>query len=223
MPYQSLLEKLKSSADENYRIFHGRLLKNDKIKLLGVRIPALRKIAKEYVGRVDELLAFPDEYYEVTFIKLTAVSYLKYEDFIKYIDRCVALIDNWATCDCFSAKCIKKHRDEFIPYVLKYAKDCGEYTQRYALVTLLGFYADEQYADLIFETVENCDREKYYYVHMASAWLIAEMLVKHYETAKSFLLKNSLDKKTHNKAIQKALESYRLSDERKIYLKGIKR
>lgn len=222
MHYQLLLEKLNSCADESYKVFHKKLLKNENIKVIGVRVPTLRKIAKEYINCVDELLSYPDEFYEVTFVKLTAVSYLKYEEFIKYVDRCVPLIDNWASCDCFCAKCIARHREEFLPYILKFSGESGEYCQRFALVTLLHFYVEEKYANLIFETVENSDREKYY-VHMAAAWLIAEMLVKHYEITKSFLLKNSLDIKTHNKAIQKAAESYRLSDERKMYLKGIKR
>ena len=222
MSYQSLLNQLNCCADESYKTFHKKLLKDESIKVLGVRVPDLRKIAKGYVNSIDELLSYPDNYYEVTFVKLTAVSQLKYEDFLKYIDICVPLINNWATCDCFCAKCIEKHRDEFLPYIKKFAGEEGEYYQRFALVTLLHFYVEEKYAQLILDIVQNCDRQKYY-VHMAAAWLIAEMLVKHYETAKSFLLENSLDIKTHNKAIQKAVESYRLSDERKIYLKGIKR
>ncbi|MDE6441520.1 MAG: DNA alkylation repair protein [Clostridia bacterium] len=222
MSYQSLLNQLNCCADESYKTFHKKLLKDESIKVLGVRVPNLRKIAKGYVNNIDELLIYPDDYYEVTFVKLTAVSLLKYEDFVEYVDRCVPLINNWATCDCFVPKCIEKHKEEFLPFIYTYSCSDGEFYQRFALTTLLHFYVEEKYAQLIFDTVQNCDRQKYY-VHMAAAWLIAEMLVKHYEIAKSFLLKNSLDIKTHNKAIQKAVESYRLSDERKIYLKGIKR
>ena len=222
MPYQELLEELKSSADEEYKAFHKKLLKNDNISVLGVRVPVLRKIAKNYKTRVDELLTYPDEYYEVTFVKLTAVSLLDYESFTKYVDRCVALIDNWATCDCFTPKCIAKHREEFLPYILKYFEDGREFYQRFALVTLLHFYVEEDYSDLIFGLCEKCNSQLYY-VHMAAAWLIAETLIKFYEKACGFLIKNSLDIKTHNKAIQKACESYRLSEQQKNYLKGLKR
>lgn len=222
MPYQKLLDELNDSADENYRVFHKRLLKNEDINVLGVRVPKLRKIAKSYINCADELLSFPDEYYEVTFIKLTAVSYLEYGEFIKYADKCVSLINNWATCDCFCPKCIEKHRDEFIPYIKKYSSQNKEFYQRFALTTLLHFYAEDRYADLIFELAEKSDTNLYY-VHMAAAWLIAEMLVKDYDEARNFLERKTLDKKTHNKAIQKACESFRLSDERKNYLKGIKR
>ncbi len=91
--YEELLTELKTCAEPDYAAFHKRLLKNDNIKVLGVRVPTLRKIAKRYKNSVPALLSFPDEYYEVTFIKLTAVSYLKWEEFIKRIDKCVPLIN----------------------------------------------------------------------------------------------------------------------------------
>ena len=222
MRYQELLDELKSLSDEKYRDFHKRLLKNDNIVNIGVKIPELRKIAKKYTSDIDELFTYPDDYYEVTFIKLTAASYLGYEDFLNYADTCVGLMDNWATCDCFSPKCIQKHRDEFLPYILKYHAQDKEFYQRFALTALLGYYVEEKYLTLIFELAETSNTE-YYYVHMAVAWLIAELLVKYGGQAEEFLKKHSLDKKTQNKAIQKACESFRISDERKKYLKGLKR
>lgn len=222
IPYTEFLEELKSFADENYRAFHKRLLKNENINVLGVRVPQLRKISKKYISEVDALLSFPDEYYEVTFIKLTAVSYLKYDDFLRYVDRCIPLIDNWATCDCFTPKCIEKNKKDFLPYIRKYASEDSEFSQRFALTTLLHFYVEEEYLEEIFSITDRCNTSMYY-VHMAAAWLIAEALAKYYDRAKGYLLENSLDKKTHNKAIQKACESFRLSNDRKNFLKGIKR
>ena len=172
MPYQELLTELESYADENYRAFHKKLLKNESVKVLGVRVPQLRKIAKEYKGRVDELITYPDEFYEVTFVKLTAVSLLSYDEFIKYVDKCVPLIDNWATCDCFVPKCIAKHREDFLPHIQKYAEADKEFYQRFALTTLLHFYVEEDYAQLIFTFAEKSNTQ-YYYVHMAASWLIA--------------------------------------------------
>lgn len=220
--YQELLNELNTLAEESYRSFHGKLLKNDDINVLGVRIPLLRKIAKRYVNVIDDLLEFPDEYYEVTFIKLTAVSLLKYDEFIKYVDNCVPLINNWATCDCFTPKCIIKHKEDFLLYINKFFAHGGEFYQRFALTTLLHFYVEEKYNDLIFQKVSAADNSLYY-VHMASAWLVAETLVKSFDAAKNFLSEQSLDKKTHNKAIQKAVESYRLTAEQKNILKGMKR
>lgn len=222
MPYRELLAELEGYADENYKVFHKKLLKNDGVNVIGVRVPQLRKIAKEYKGRVDELFTYPDEFYEITFVKLTAVSLLGYEEFLKYADKCVPLIDNWATCDCFVPKCIKNHREDFLPYIKKYLAVDGEFFQRFALTTLLHFYVEREYLQIIFSLSEKCNTD-YYYVHMAVAWLIAEALVKFYDDAKEFLLKYSLDEKTHNKAIQKAVESYRLTQDKKNYLKGIRR
>ena len=223
MQYLQLLKILEDNSDVGYREFHKRLLKNDKVNVLGVKVPVLRKIAKQFKGDIDGLMAFPDEYYEVTFIKLTAVSNLKYEEFIKYADLCVSLIDNWATCDCFTPKCIEKHKVEFLPYIERYLSFDGEFYQRFALTSLLHFYVEEEFIDFIFNAVKRADSEKYYYVHMAVAWLTAEVLVKHYDSGVKLLLSEALDKKTHNKAIQKANESFRLSNEQKNFLKEIKR
>lgn len=221
-PYHKFLDEIKFYSEPEYREFHKKLLKNDSIDVLGVRVPTLRKLAKKHKGEVDNLLTYPDEYYEVTFIKLCSVALLDYENFIKRLDSCVKLINNWACCDCFIPKCIEKHKEEFLPIIKKYAAKDGEFEQRFALTTLLHFYVEERYLETIFSIVERCDTSKYY-VHMAAAWLIAETLAKYYPRAKDFLMENSLDKKTHNKAIQKACESFRLSNDEKNYLKGIKR
>lgn len=221
MRYEEFLAEINGYAEEDYRNFHKKLLKNEKVRVLGVRVPTLKKLAKKYVASVDELMTFPDEYYEVTFVKLSAVAALEWNDFIRYIDRCVPLIDNWATCDCFSAKCIKTRQAEFLPFLERYISEDKEFYQRYALTSLLSFYVEEAWLDTVFGFVERSNRD-YYYVHMAAAWLVAEVLAKYFDRGVRFLLRGSLDKKTHNKAIQKATESYRLTAEEKNYLKSIK-
>lgn len=220
--YQEFLDELNLLADDGYREFHKKLLKNDNIEVIGVRVPYLRKLAAKYKQETDVLLTFPDEFYEVTFIKLAAVASLKYDKFVNYVDRCVPLIDNWTACDCFAPRCVETHREQFLPYIHKYAADDGEFSQRFALTALLHYYVDEEYLDEIYSVIEGCDLSKYY-VHMAAAWLVAETLVKYYDRAREYLSKNTLDKKTHNKAIQKACESLRLSNDRKNFLKGMKR
>lgn len=224
MPYQRLLAELNELADDTYKSFHSRLLNNENIRVLGVKVPLLRKIAKNYSGKVDELLSFPDDYYEVTFIKLCAVANLKYVDFIPRVDGCVKLIDNWATCDCFAPKCIKSHRDDFLPYIGKFlgGGQAGEFSQRFALTSLLHFYVEERYFDDIFSAVKIADTN-YYYVHMAAAWLIAEVITHNFEAGVAFLNSGALDKKTHNKAIQKACESYRIDADTKNFLRKLKR
>lgn len=220
--YDELLCELKNNAEPEYAAFHKRLLKNDKINVLGVRVPTLRKLAKKYKNQIDTLLCCTDDYYEVTFIKLQAVALLPWDGFINYVDKCVPLIDNWATCDCFAPKCIATHKDEFLPYIFSYTDSDKEFTQRFALTTLLHYYVEDKYLQLIFETVRKSNCELYY-VHMAAAWLIAEVLVKFYDGGVEFLNSGALDTKTHNKAIQKACESYRLTKEQKDFLRGLKR
>ena len=220
--YQEFLTELESYADEDYKSFHKRLLKNDDINVLGVRVPILRKLAKKYKGETDEFMSFPDEYYEVTFVKLSIVSLLPYEQFLKYLDRCLPLIDNWAVCDCFIPECIAAHKDEFLKLPPIYAAVNAEFYQRFALTSLLHYYVEEKYLSTVFKILTQVDTS-YYYVHMAAAWLIAEVLVKCYESCVEFLGSGVMDKKTHNKAIQKACESFRLSNEQKNFLKGIKR
>lgn len=221
--YEELWADINENADAEYAAFHKRLLKNENIKVVGVRVPVMRKLAKKYLDRFEELLSLPDECYEITFIKLQAAALLPYERFVAVVGDCVKLIDNWATCDCFVPKCLTKRKGEFLPYINAFASSDKEFTQRFALTTLLHFYVSEEYLNLIFTTVENAATQKYFYVHMAAAWLVAEVIVKFYEQGLDFLKLNKLDVKTHNKAIQKARESYRLTAQQKEYLKTLKR
>lgn len=233
--YEELLTELNSYAEPEYAAFHKRLLKNDKINVLGVRVPILRKLAKKYKNAIDPLLCCNDDYYEVTFIKLQAVALLPWEQFINYVDKCVPLIDNWATCDCFAPNCIQAHREEFLPYIFSYTDSDKEFTQRFALTTLLHFYVEDKYLQHIYDIVQEDVNLDHYYVHMAAAWLIAEVVVKYYDDGVTFLKCNAecydkegkgnefFDIKTHNKAIQKACESYRLTKEQKDFLRGLKR
>ena len=220
MTYSKLIERLKAQAEENFADFQRKLIPT-KQKILGVRTPTLRKIAKEYLGEVEKIFSFPDEFYEVTFIKLTIISALPYEKFINYVEGCVALIDNWATCDCFKAKCIKNHKRDFLPVLDKIFACKKEFYQRYVLVVLLSEYTEKEYLQTALSYIAQAETQ-YYYVYMAAAWLTAEILVKHYDFGVDVLKSGVLDIKTHNKAIQKAIESYRLTAEQKEYLSSLK-
>lgn len=220
--YEEVLARLQGLADETYRAFHSRLLHNDAVHVLGVRMPALRALAKEWKGETDAFLTFPDEYYEVTFLKCALVGQLPYGEFCKRLDCVLPLIDNWATCDCFKAPCIKKHREEFLPKIKECLASGREFIVRYALVTLLGEYMEAQYLPLIFDSAERAGAELYY-VMMGAAWLIAEVLVKFYDEGVAFLKRGTLPGQTHEKAIRKACESFRLNAEQKQFLKSLSR
>jgi len=212
--YETVLKRLFAMQDENYRRFHKRLLCNETINVIGVRMPLLRKLAKEWKGMHDVFLTFPDEFYEVTLLKCLLVGALPFEEFCKRVDGLVALLDNWATCDCFLAPSIGKNREAFLPYVDRYLKSGEEFVVRYALVTLMRYYLDDTYLPFALSAAESCDCSKYY-IHMAAAWLIAEVLVKNFDCGVEFLKQTRLDPSTKNKAIQKARESYRLTSDQK--------
>ncbi len=221
MDYKQLIQELKDNANQKYKIFHSILLKNS-VSVLGVNVPKLREISKNFIS-IYEVLDFPDDYYEVTFIKMLVVSREDYHTLVDVLPELLPLIDNWATCDCFAPKVISKNRQDFLCQIKEYIKIDKEFYQRFCLVMLLKFYVKEEcYLEEIYNIIVQSNTS-YYYVHMAVAWLIAEMLIFHYDNAVNFLLQNDLDKKTHNKAIQKAIESFRLTQEQKKFLRGIKR
>lgn len=213
---------LESHRDDGYAAFHSVLIKCDKSQLIGVRTPALRSFAKKYAPRIEELFCLDDDRYEVKFIKLAAAAMLSYEEFLKYLPRCLPLIDNWALCDMFKPLCIKKNREDFRPYIDNLLSDGREYYQRFALTSLLSFYVVDEYIDYIFGCTARADCSKYY-VRTAVAWLICEVIVKRFERGVSFLKRGTLDAATHNMAIRKSTESYRLDNDQKNYLKSLKR
>ena len=220
MQYSNLIKRLQNLAEPTFRAFQEKLIPT-KQTILGVRTPIMRKIAKEYLQDIATLFAFPDTYYEVTFIKLSAVSLLPYKQFINYVTPCVARMDNWATCDCFKAKCLLKSKDKFLPILEDLFNQGGEFFERYVLVCLLSYYTETKYLPIVEHYLSRA-HTKDYYVHMAAAWLTAELLIKQYDFGVRLLRKGVLDKNTHNQAIQKAVESYRLTNEKKQFLRTIK-
>ena len=220
MTYSEFLKILSAHAETEFADFQRRLIFTN-YQILGVRTLTMRKIAKQYMENFEEIFTFPNEYYEVVFIKLTQVSMLPYERFLRHLDQCVVLMDSWALCDSFKAKCIKRHKQEFLSILQGMFVRGGEYEQRYPLVVLLTEYAEKKYLPVIEDFIARADFSKYY-VYMAAAWLIAEILVKEYELGVALLNKHLTDEKTHNKAIQKAIESYRLTNEQKEFLRSLK-
>ena len=220
MTYSEFLNHLNGYAEKGFADFQRRLIFT-KYEILGVRTPILRKLAKEYAVNFEEIFAYPNEYYEVVAIKLFQASALPYERFISYLNDCVLLMDNWALCDGFKAKCIQRHREEFLPILQDMFERGGEYEQRYPLVVFLTEYVETAYLPTIERLIGQADTSRYY-VHMAVAWLIAEILVKEYNEGIALLKRGVVDGKTHNKAIQKAIESYRLTNEQKGFLRSLK-
>jgi 3-methyladenine DNA glycosylase AlkD len=220
MTYLEFLDLLKAHKEEAFAVFQRKLIPTSQ-EIIGVRTPTLRQIAKEYREYLKDIFNFPNVVYEVTFIKHTIVSLLPYEEFLMYVEPGVSLIDNWATCDSFKTKCIVKNKENFLSVIEKLFKVGKEFYQRYALTVLLANYVEEKYISLLKEYLYTANTD-FYYVHMASAWLLAEILIKHFDFGVAILNERKLPVKTHNKAIQKAIESYRLTKEQKEYLRSLK-
>lgn len=220
MEYLQLVETLKNYAEKDFADFQKKLIPT-KATILGVRTPVLRKLAKAYKENFEKIFSFPDEYFEVTFIKLSVAALQPYERFVEILPECVAKIDNWATCDCFKAACIKRRKADFLSVLEKLFSHGGEFYERYVLVALLSNYVEEAYLPVIAEYLRKANDEAYY-VHTGAAWLTAEVIVKHYDEGVKLLKARVLSPKTHNKAIQKARESFRLTTEQKEFLNSLK-
>ncbi|MCD8372834.1 MAG: DNA alkylation repair protein, partial [Clostridia bacterium] len=192
MTYNQLIDELKSYAEEKFAEGEKRIVNDPDLKFLGVRTPLLRRIAKSHEND-EETFAFPNEYYEVVFIKLAIASKFSYEKLLSRLDELVPLITNWALCDsAFKPECIKKNRQDFVPYIKKYMSKEGEFEQRFALIALLSFYVEEEWLDFIKECIERCNADLYYTM-MSAAWLTAEVLAKHYEYGLSILKSTMCD------------------------------
>ena len=225
--YHILIDELKASADGKYRDFHASLVPNEeKGRILGVRMPRLREIAKE-ISKTDPrgfLKICGDNYYEERLLRAIVTCLIKPADFADLCalsDGMLPYVNSWAVCDTFCSgfKKIKKYRAEFFDHIGEYL-DGNEWEQRVALVIMLCHYLDGKYIDRVLERTDRVHSGAYY-VKMAQAWLMATALAKCPEPALRYYENNSLDRDVFNKAVQKAVESRRIDDETKKYLRAL--
>lgn len=192
---------------------------------IGVRTPQLRKLAKTYAARDDigEFLDdLPHKYFDENQLHAFIISLDKdFDSCIKQVERFLPYVDNWATCDQMIPKCFAKHKDELLQRVKVWLKSDKTYTVRFGIKMLMAHFLDERFDTKYAETVAKL-RSQEYYIKMMQAWYFATALAKQYDAVLPFITDKKLDTWTHNKAIQKAVESYRITDEQKQYLKGLK-
>lgn len=224
--YQSFVNYLFEIKDEQYALFHKNLVKNSTVKIIGIRTPLLKEMAKE-IAKGDYPSFFKlnkHEYYEEVIIHGLIITYLKisFKDTLLLFDDYINYIDNWASCDIVvcNYKLFKKNLDSGFIKINEYVHSNEPFKIRVGLVLLLSYYINDEYIEKVL-SIANSINNQHYYVKMANAWLISICLVKFYAKTHSFLLNNKLDDWTHNKAIQKAIESYRI--ENKEELKKLKR
>lgn len=227
--YQQIIAELTALKDEKYRVFNERIVNVPAGTSIGVRTPLLRGYAKKFVAEKDfsfeDLFTWSNEVYEIRLLKCLCVGYAKIPFAEKriLIGRMLPVIDGWAVCDlfCSTLKEVKRHREEFFPDVERFVSMGTEFSQRFGYIMLLGCYMEERYLPEIFRLLREADTQ-YYYTYMGAAWLLAEVLVRFYEAGVRYLKEGPLDGRTKNKAIQKARESFRLTEEQKNYLKSLK-
>ncbi len=212
--------------DTKYRDFQTRLIPTvDPDTVIGVRTPELRKYAKQLIKRedIEEFLThLPHQYFDENQLHAFILSEMKdYSECVDKVDRFLPFVDNWATCDQMSPKMFKKHRPELLKEVKRWIRSEETYTIRFGIGMLMEHFLDEDFDPAYPEMVAKI-RSDEYYVNMMVAWYFATALAKQYKTVISYIEDQRLDVWTHNKAIQKSVESNRITPEQKMYLKSLK-
>jgi len=226
---EKIKQKIFELADPKYKEFHSGLCPHTK-NIVGVRVPILRNYSKELFKEADwkeTIKEIDNEYYEEIMLQGMLIGQVKNEDIniiLKYVENYVPKIDNWAICDVFCAglKITKKYKKDMWNFIQKYLKSNKEFEIRFAVVMILDYYIEKEYLYDNFKIFEKIKRQDYY-VKMAVAWAISICLIKFYDETIEYLKRSKLDTWTYNKAIQKAIESYRISNEQKELLKDMKK
>lgn len=224
---KEIQELLFSLQDTKYRDFHSKLMPTiDYETIIGVRTPDLRKQVKTLVKREDigEFMeALPHDYYEENNLHAFLIEQMKdYDECLEHLERFLPYVDNWATCDAMTPKVFKKHKEELLEKIQGWLVSDHTYTIRFGIEMLMKFYLDEDFDEKYLDWVAAVRSEEYY-VNMMIAWYFATALAKQYDASLPYIKENRLADWTHNKTIQKAVESYRITSEQKTYLKTLKR
>lgn len=219
-------EKLFELRDCEYRDFHARLMPTvDKEKIIGVRTPVLRKFAKDFYKSGDYepfLHALPHEYYEENNLHAFLIEQQKdYDELICLLDEFLPYVDNWATCDMMKTKIFEKHLPSLYKKIPEWLGSKHTYAVRFGIKMLMDHFLGENFKPESAELVASVKSDEYY-IKMMQAWYFATALAKNYDETISYIKNQRLEKWVHNKAIQKAIESNRIEDETKKYLRTLK-
>lgn len=247
MTHAELVKRLLAEQDLKYRDFHASLLPNiDKKTIIGVRVPVMRKIAKEFAASsagaktvpadvakfLDKL---PHKYFEENQVHLFVVERIKdFDECLHRIEQFLPYIDNWAVCDGKSPKALLKDESRFLANIEKWLKSCEPYTARFGVNMLMNYFLDERFDKRFLKWVASIDESLFnddgraecptdrYYVQMVIAWYMATALAKQWDATFSYIRGRKFSAWTHAKTIQKACESYRITAEQKETLRKLK-
>ena len=226
MTVEGIRERLFELQDEKYRDFQQGLIPTvEQKEFIGIRTPALRKLAKELykAGELDEFFNdLPHKYFDENQLHAFAISEIKdFDECMKALEEFLPFVDNWATSDQMSPKVFKKNKEELFSHIKKWLQSDHTYTVRFGIGMLMQHFLDEDF-DLSYPEMVAGIRSDEYYINMMIAWYFATALAKQYESILPFIEEKRLSPWTHNKAIQKSVESYRITDEQKTYLRRLK-
>ena len=226
MNRDEIVAELFRMQDKDYAVLQAKIIPSAATdRIIGVRTPALRAFAKR-LSKDNDVKVFlsnlPHQYFDEDQLHAFVISLEKeFDKCIEEVEAFLPFVDNWATCDQLSPKAFKKEPEKLLPYIQVWIRSDKTYTVRFAIGMLMQHFLDERfdtkYADLVAEV-----RSEEYYVNMMIAWYFATALAKQYEAVLPYLKEKRLDEWVHNKAIQKSVESYRITDEQKAYLKTLK-
>ncbi len=221
---EKIQKQLFELQDMAYRDFHSRLMPDiDKETVIGIRVPMLRKYAKSIAGtELSEkfIKELPHRYYEENNLHMMLITGIKdYEKCLSEIERFLPYIDNWATCDFPAPKCFEDHKEELLPVIKRWIASSETYTIRYGIGMLMRLYLDADFDPEYLEFVAGVKSDEYY-VNMMIAWYMATALAKQWDAVIPYIEEHRMSDWVHRKTIQKAVESYRITDEQKDYLKG---
>ncbi len=222
----SVLKSLKKNEDKAFKEFQSKLVPNiDPATIIGVRTPQMKQIAKQYSGTKegeDFLKKLPHKYYEENMIHIFMVSMIKdFDKCTEEIERFLPYVDCWPVCDQSSPKVYKKNHEKLLPFIKKWIASEHVYTSRFGMRMLMNEFLDGDFKKEYLKLVADKKAEDYY-LKMMQAWYFATALAKQYDEAVVYIKKRRLDPWVHAKAIQKAIESYRVTDEHKEYLRTLK-
>lgn len=219
---------LLKNAEKGYADFSKKLIPDTNFEILGVRVPTIKKIARSVKNDKAIIFSFFNEkhtFYEEKLLHGLLIQYAfsDLESLLFYIEKFLPEIDNWAICDSTvpSLKILGKHQDTVLSNVLSWINSSSPYTVRFGVVTLMDYFLTDEYIDFVLTTVSSI-KSDHYYVNMAIAWLLSVALVKYYDKTFPLIKNKTLPKFIHNKTIQKAIESFRVSADKKAQLKEVR-
>ncbi len=222
----SVYERLLAVKDPEYREFQAKLVPNiDPATIIGVRTPDMRNIAKEVAKSPEKetfLKELPHKYYEENLVHFFVIAQIKdFDECVKRVEEFLPYVDCWPVSDQATPKSFKKNHNNLLPYIKKWIASDHVYTARFGIRMLMNEFLGDEFKDEYAQMVAEKKGEDYY-LKMMVAWYFATALAKNYDETVKYIEERRLDEWVHKKAIQKAVESFRVTDEHKEYLKSFR-